>query len=130
MALNLTTFYYLSHPFIVLCYIGIRSSFALGFFLLALYAFSKSKYFYGNMLILLSLTSHLQFAPFVSLSYLFHIRMQPKPYFRRFYVLCVNSKYRNLTVFCCFSFSYLCCICVLSTIDFLFIIPIASISWY
>ena len=92
----LTSFFYVTHPFIVLCYTGIRTSFALGLFLLALWAASTSQHITSIILLFCTLISHIQFLPVCTVVLLLSLTPPITKFFKLQIALKSWRKYRSL----------------------------------
>ena len=118
LSLNITSLYYFSHSFLVLCYTGIRSSFALGFLLLALWFYRKSRYALFNISLLLTILTHVQFIPVCLVIYGIAYRdtlLYPLQIISRINIF-RTYKYLSLAIF----------FAILLPLIFLFVVPIIS----
>lgn len=118
-SLNLSTLFYTSHSFLVLCYIGIRSSFALGFLLLALWGFSNSKHRLSFIFLFCTATSHLQFLPVCIVIALISCKSTLSR-LKIAFTFKIPSKYKNLFFILSFLFLIL--------FSYIFLLPLVSSS--
>jgi len=120
LSLNLATFCYISHSFLVLSYIGIRSSFALGFLLLSLWAISNLMPRLSFFFLFCTVASHLQFLPVCIIIAIISCKSSLSLHLNFVPTLKMPQKYQNLILL----FLFL----LLIVFSYTFLLPLVSSS--